>query len=173
MSLPRISRAALQAAEAAQGKAGILALVTEKTWQEAAPSAPRELTAEAMQRLSAAQTTLLAYDMLRRELMEGGYVQLIHNGYGPFFFLNPFAKAMKLWGLKELRNDVYAARRLYEKYGAEIERDCSDDEFMAMYERFEDFDELDDSFTDNEPLYTAAIADYVMANKGDFLEETE
>lgn len=172
MSLPKISRAALQTA-AAQGKAAVLALVTEKTWQEAAPGGPRELTAEAMQRLSAAQTTLLAYDILRRELMEGGYVQLIHNGYGPFFFLNPFAKAMKLWGLKELRNDVYDARRLYEKHGAEIERDCSDEEFMAMYERYEDFDELDDRFMDSEPLYTAAIADFVEANKEDFIEETE
>lgn len=173
MSLPRISRVALQAAATQPG--GILYLVVEKTWGEAlgCTDAPHELTAEAMQRLTAAQITLLAYDILRRELMEGGYVQLIHNGYGPFFFLNPFAKAMRLWGLKELQNDVYAARRLYEKYGSEIERDCSDEEFMALYERFEYFDELDDRFQDCEPQYTAAIAEYVEANKGDFLEETE
>lgn len=173
MSLPRISRVALQAAATQPG--GILHMVVEKTWGEAlgCTDAPHELTAEAMQRLTAAQITLLAYDILRRELMEGGYVQLIHNGYGSFFFLNPFAKAMRLWGLKELQNDVYAARRLYEKYGSEIERDCSDEEFMALYERFEYFDELDDRFQDCEPQYTAAIAEYVEANKGDFLEETE
>lgn len=173
MSLPIISREALQTAAIQPG--GILPLVVEKTWAEALGNhdAPHELTAEAMQHLTAAQITLLAYDILRRELMVGGYVQLIHNGYGPFFFLNPFAKAMRLWGLKELQNDVYAARRLYEKYGAEIERDCSDEEFMALYERFEYFDELDDRFQDCEPQYTAAIAEYVEANKGDFLEETE
>ena len=58
-----------------------------------------ELTAETMTRLSADEMTLLAYSILREELLEGGFVQLIQNGYGPFIFLNPFAKAMRLWEL--------------------------------------------------------------------------
>ena len=52
-----------------------------------------ELNAEAMSRLNADQITLLAYHILREEVMEGGFIQLIHNGYGPFIFHNPFAKA--------------------------------------------------------------------------------
>ena len=58
-----------------------------------------ELTQEAMQVLSPDQITLWGYVILRDELCDGGFIQLIHNGYGPFFFLNPFAKAMRLWGL--------------------------------------------------------------------------
>ena len=63
-----------------------------------------ELTAEALGKLEPDQITLWAYVILRDELCDGGFIQLIHNGYGPFFFLNPFAKAMRLWGLKEFRN---------------------------------------------------------------------
>ena len=57
-----------------------------------------ELTPETMSALNSSQITLLAYDTLRRELMEGGFVQLIYNGYGPFIFKNPFAKVLKGWG---------------------------------------------------------------------------
>ena len=60
-----------------------------------------ELTGESMQELNADQVTLLAYQMVRDEVMDGGFVQLIHNGYGPFIFRNPFARMMKLWGLRD------------------------------------------------------------------------
>ncbi len=48
-----------------------------------------ELTAETMAQLNADQVTLLAWDVLHQEVMDGGFVQLIHNGYGPFIFKNP------------------------------------------------------------------------------------
>ena len=57
-----------------------------------------ELTAAAMAQLNAEQVTLWGYMLLRDELMDGGFVQMIDNGYGPFFFENPVAQAMRLWG---------------------------------------------------------------------------
>ena len=60
--------------------------------------------------------TLIAYMTLREEVMDGGFVQLIHNGYGDFIFLNPFAKAIKDWGLKDLSKMIYEAKKLYWKY---------------------------------------------------------
>ena len=48
-----------------------------------------ELTAEAMSELNADQITLLTWDMLHEEVMDGGFVQLIHNGLGEFIFKNP------------------------------------------------------------------------------------
>ena len=72
-----------------------------------------EVNAETLPHLNGEQTTLLAYFILREEVMDGGFVQLIHNGYGPFIFLNPFAKAMRLWGLKDFSVWLYDARALY------------------------------------------------------------
>jgi len=46
-----------------------------------------ELTATNMAELNASQITLLAYHTLREEVMDGGFIQLIHNGYGGFIFL--------------------------------------------------------------------------------------
>ena len=116
-----------------------------------------ELTADNMAQLTSDELTLLAWDMLHTEVMDGGFVQLIHNGYGPFMFKNPVAKAFKLWGLHDLSKLVYAAHTLYVKYGVEIERDCSDEEFMALFERYPEFDDLDDAFVEHEEEWEAQI----------------
>lgn len=129
------------------------------------------LTAESMAELNASQITLAAYVIMRDEVMDGGFVQLIHNGYGGFIYLNPFAKALKRWGLKDLSNMVYSTHTLYCKYGEEIEKDCTDEEFMAMFEQYEEFDEYDDDFVENEEDWTAMIAAYVDDHLDDFVTE--
>ena len=93
--------------------------------------------------------------------MDGGFIQLIHNGYAPFFFHNPFAKAMEQWGLPELAKLVKKARRLYEPNRDELTKPCTDEEFMSLFERFPKFDDLDDAFVENEERFTAAIAEYI------------
>ena len=123
-----------------------------------------ELTAETMAELNSDQVTLLAWDVLHEEVMDGGFVQLIHNGYGPFIFKNPLAKALKLWGLRELSKLIYSAHTLYIKYGEQIERDCTDDEFMALFEQYPEFDDLDDTFVEEEENWTADIAHYIDEN---------
>ena len=120
-----------------------------------------ELTADTLSELNSDQITLLAWDTLHQEVMDGGCVQLIHNGYGPFIFKNPFAKAVKLWGMRELSKLVYDAHSLYVKYHEQIERDCTDDEFMALFEQFPEFDDLDDEFVEREEEWTEQVAHYI------------
>lgn len=129
-----------------------------------------ELNAEAMKQLNADQTTLLAYVIFRDEVMDGGFIQLIHNGYGPFIFLNPFAKAMRLWGAKDFCNLVYKGRKLFEKYADELTRECTDEEFMALFEQYPDFDELDDEFVEMEEEVTETVAHYIDEHIEDFAE---
>lgn len=127
-----------------------------------------ELTQESIVELNSDQVTLLAYIILRDEVMDGGFVQLIHNGYGLFIFKNPFAKALKNWGLKDLSRLIYNVHTLYVKYHAEIEKDHDDDEFMAMFERFPEFDEYDDDFVENEEQWTDEIAHYIDSHIDNF-----
>lgn len=124
-------------------------------------TAGNELNAESMSRLTADQITLWGYAILHEELMDGGFVQLIHNGYGPFFFDNPFAKAMRLWGLHDFSKVLYKAKKLYDERKETLTRDCTDEEFMALFEQNPEFDDLDDYFVENEEDITAAIAYYV------------
>lgn len=128
-----------------------------------------ELNAENMQQLSVAQITLLAYDILHEEVMDGGFVQLIYNGYGEFIFDNPFAKVLRDWGLRDLAKMLFAVRKLYKEYGEKIQRECSDDEFMAMFEQFPEFDDYDDEFVENEEDWTEAVARYVDEHIEEFV----
>ena len=128
-----------------------------------------KLTCDNMSELNADQITLIAYSVLRDEVMDGGFVQLIYNGWGPFFFNNPFAKAIRLWGLTDLAPLINKANRLYKKHRADVEKDYTDDEFMELFERFPDFDDLDDKFVENEEQWTNRIAFYVDDNLDKFV----
>lgn len=128
-----------------------------------------ELNADSMQQLNADQITLWGYMLLRDELMDGGFVQLIYNGYGPFFFENPFAKAMRLWGLHDFSKLLYKAKKAYDEHKADLTRERSDEDFMAMFEQYPQFDELDDEFVEEEENITSAVAYYVDENIKNFL----
>jgi len=124
-----------------------------------------EPTAETMEELNADQMTLLAWDTLHEEVMGGGFVQLIHNGYGPYIFKNPFAKALnKMWGMRELSKMLYEVHTLWLKHREQIERECTDEEFMALFEQFPEFDDYDDMFVANEEKYTEQVAHYIDEN---------
>lgn len=120
-----------------------------------------ELTADTMAELNSDQITLLAWQTLHDEVMDGGFVQLIHNGYGPFIFKNPFAKAVKMWGMRDLSKLIYNGHTLYLKYQQVIEHECTDDEFMALFEQCPEFDDLDDEFVEQEEAWTEQIARYI------------
>lgn len=121
-----------------------------------------ELTAETLGQLNSDQVTLLCWDTLHEEVMDGGFVQLIHNGYGPFIFKNPFAKALnKLWDMRELSKMLYEVHSLWLKHREELERDCTDDEFMALFEQYPEFDDYDDLFVEREEEWTEHIARYI------------
>lgn len=151
---------------AAEGMDAFLAAVVQAVKQ----TAGGELTAESMQQLTADQITLWGYDILHEEVMDGGFIQLIYNGYGPFFFDNPFAKAMRLWGLNEFSKVLYKAKNLYDERKDDLTRERTDEEFMALFENNEEFDELDNYFVENEEDITAAVACYVDDHLDSFVE---
>lgn len=120
-----------------------------------------EMSAAGMSLLTGEQHSLLAYIILRDEVMEGGFCQLIQNGYGGYIFDNPFARVMRLWGAPELSKLVYAAKKIFDKHRSDLERERTDEEFMAMYEQYEGFDDLEDEFLEKEEMFTAQVASYV------------
>ena len=126
------------------------------------------LTAESMQHLNADQCTLLAWHILHEEVMDGGFVQLLYNGYGPFFFQNPFRQMMRQWGLDPVATLINRAQSLYRRHKELLTTPCSDDEFMALFEKMTEFDDLDDTFVEHEEEWTARVAYYIDEHIADF-----
>ena len=96
-----------------------------------------ELTAETMPLLTGEQHSLLAYQIFRDEVMFGGFCQLIQNGYGG------------------------KAKKIYDAHRQDLEKERTEDEFMAMYEQYEAFDDLEEEYLDIEEEVTALVASYV------------
>lgn len=129
-----------------------------------------EITAENMDKLNGYQHTLLAYRFFSEEINQGGFVQLIQNGYGGYIFDNPTAKALKLMGAKGVSKIIYKAKEIYDAHRQELERETTEEEFNAMYVDFEQFDELEEKFFYIEEEETSIIAQYVDENLEDFAE---
>lgn len=128
------------------------------------------LTAENMNLLNGNQHSLLAYRFLTEELNDGGFVQLIQNGYGGYIFGNPTAKALKLMGAADMAKIVYKAKEIYDANRETLERETTEEEFTAMYVDFEVFDDLEEKYFEIEEEQTAIIASYVDEHIEDFGE---
>ena len=128
------------------------------------------LTAQNMSLLNGNQHTLLAYHFFTKEMREGGFAQLIQNGYGGYIFTNPFAKAIKQFGAIELAKLIYKAKEIYDPNKDRLEKETTDEEFNALYVEFEVFDELEEIYFDIEEKQTSIIAAYVDEHIADFAE---
>lgn len=127
------------------------------------------LTADNMGELNVNQHTLLAYRIILDEVMEGGFVQLIQNGWGPYIFNNPFAKVLRDWGERDLAKLIFEAGKYYHRHSEELEVNMSEEEFMALYESHEELNDMGDSFLDDiQETSTPEIAAYVRAHQEDF-----
>lgn len=127
------------------------------------------LTAENMLDLTVSQHTLLAYSIIIDEVMEGGFVQLIQNGWGPYIFNNPFAKVLRDWGFRDLANLIFDAGKYYRKHQEELEADMSEEEFMALYEAHEELNDMGDYFLDEiQETSTPGIVAYIKEHPTDF-----
>ena len=158
-----ISEEALRAG-AEKGYAAFLNVFTDK-YLEVLGGA---VNAENMSMLNGYQHALLSLRIFTEQMEEGGFIQLIQNGYGPYIFNNPFAKAMRLMGAKDFSKLIYDAKEVYDRNKEVLEADYSDDEFMALYEQFDKLGDLDDEFLDTENNIMEIIATYVDEHISDF-----
>lgn len=151
------------------------------------------LTAENMDMLNAEQHAVLCYRYVLDEVMEGGFIQLILNGYAPYVLEGPFPMVVKKeWGMKEdplctadislsmgrpcgeeatsnvmkkFSKLLYEVKKEYHKHQEELSRDMSDEEFMALYEQLEELNELGDDFLDeHQEEVTPAVAKMIVEN---------
>ena len=120
------------------------------------------LTEQNMDLLSLDEHILLAYKYLRDEVMEGGFIQLIQNGYGPYVLLGPLPMLMKKQlGLKKFGQFLFDVKREYVLHKDELEADKTEEDFMAQYEQFEALNEYGDEYLDDyEEIVTPAVAEY-------------
>lgn len=121
-----------------------------------------QLTEKNMDMLTLNEHILLSYRYLRDEVMDGGFIQLIQNGYGPYVLLGPLPMLLKKeLGLKRFGQFLYDVQHEYKTNREALEADKTEDEFMAQYEQFETLNDYgDDYLEDYEEEVTPAVAEW-------------
>ena len=115
------------------------------------------------------QHSLMAFSAFHSQVAAGGFIQLIHNGFGTYIFENPFAEVFGEWGAKHCQALIEKASPLFEKHRAEIEKETSLEEFVKMYEAFPAFDPLDQEYLEVMDSETEIIRSYVESHLEDLV----
>ena len=58
---------------------------------------------------------------------------------------------------------------MYDAHGEELEQERSDEEFMALYERFPQFEEPEEAFIEGEEDFTGRVARYADEHLDEFV----
>lgn len=119
---------------------------------------------EIMNDFTAEQHTLLAFNFLYGEVTNGGFIQLIQNGYGGYIFDDPFSEYIKRWGALEIGKIVDDAKILYNQNKVNLEKETDLEGFSKMYEEFTEFEPLDNRFYEAMDDEVEIIRKYIESN---------
>ncbi len=125
-------------------------------------------TGQVMQSFSATQHSLMAFNALYGEVTNGGFLQLIQNGYGGYIFDNPFSDIIRAWGAGQIADIVDRAKLIYDADREQLEQETTVEEFADLYHTFRDFEPLDALFYAVMDDETEIIKNYVAQHISDF-----
>lgn len=95
--------------------------------------------------LSEGQQMLICYDYIQNHVLQGGFLQLIQNGY--VNMLVPMPQWLEVAGAAHMALLLDEVLQVYVPNRDELEKETSVEEFSKMYEQFPQFKPLDDRFT--------------------------
>jgi hypothetical protein len=117
--------------------------------------------------LSPGQELMIRYDYVRMQVLQGGFIQLIQNGY---ISLLPPMPAMltqlEAADMAKLLDDVLKVYALNVEY---LSKETSVEEFAKLYDEFKEFELLDQQFTELNPKTERALVDYALKYPDEFM----
>ncbi|MBC9932982.1 DMP19 family protein [Chitinophaga qingshengii] len=135
-------------------------------YQDAIEEAEEE--EDILDQLTDDQHVLLIYDALYGQVTNGGFLQLIHNGYGQFIFETGFDEDLEKWGLKETAEIVRKAEAIFVEHKGLLEEERDLEAFSALYKTFTHFESLDNAFYDVMDEEVATFRAYIEAHLDTF-----
>ncbi len=117
--------------------------------------------------LSPGQELLIRYDYVRMQVLQGGFIQLIQNGYVNLLLSMPLMlKQVGALVMGQLLDDVLKVFSLnYEG----LSKETSVEEFAKLYEEYTEFEELDARFAQENAATEKAIVAYALRFPDEFM----
>lgn len=122
---------------------------------------------EFMDELSRGQQLLLAYDYLRTQVGQGGFIQLIQNGY--IGLLPSLIEQLMMVGANDMATVLDDVLKVYVLNIEQLGRQTTVEEFAKLYEEFKEFEGLDERYNTNNLPTERKMLDYAMNNINEFI----
>ena len=122
---------------------------------------------EFIDELSPGQQLLLAYDYLRTQVGQGGFIQFIQNGYvGLLPSLIEQLMMVQANDMAQILDDVL---KVYVLNIDQLGKQTTVEEFAKLYDEFKEFELLDSRYAEHNLPTERKMLDYAARNLNDFL----
>jgi len=122
---------------------------------------------EFLTELSPGQQLFLSYDYVRMQVMQGGFIQFIQNGYVSLLLPMPgWLQHIGANDMAQLLDDVLKA---YVMHIDMLERETTVEEFAQLYDQLPEFAGLDEEFTQLDAPTLHIMVKYAAAHLEEFV----
>ena len=116
--------------------------------------------------LSRGQQLLVSYDYVRMQVMQGGFIQLIQNGY--IGILPPMPQWLQDIGAVEMAKVIDDVLKVYVLNRDLLDWQTTVEEFAQLYEELGEFEILDKQFADLDPGTVEKIIAHAKAHISEY-----
>lgn len=116
--------------------------------------------------LSEGQQLMLSYDYLRQQALQGGFIQLIQNGY--IGLLPAMPVQLDMVGDHEMAQIIDDVLKVYVLNRELLDKETSIEEFARLYEELGEFEIIDSRFQTQDATTIAKILDYASTHIEEF-----
>ena len=118
--------------------------------------------------LSPGQELLIRYDYVRMQVLQGGFIQLIQNGYVDL--LLPMPQMLDQLAAKEMSQLLDDVLKVYALNIDALSKETSVEEFAKLYEEFIEFEDLDARFNAFHKATEKSLVSYALRFPDEFMK---
>jgi len=115
------------------------------------------------------QHSLMAYTVLDSQVGNGGFIQLIYNGWGPYVFESPLIETLRSWGLNDTPDLLEKASVIYNETGIDQKEEDTLDDFSRLYTDYPQFEKFDDAYYEINDSEVRLVKRYIEDHLDDFI----
>jgi len=160
--LPTIEEAKLNEAAASGNQLDLYDLLTQPLHEEMY----KRQSFEFMNELSEGQQLLLSYDYVQTQVLQGGFIQFIQNGYVSLLLSLP--GWLEDIGANEMSKVIDDVLKVYVLNRERLDTETSVEDFAKLYNEFKEFEILDNEFARLNDETIHQILDYALEAIEDF-----
>ena len=117
-------------------------------------------------KFSLGQRLLVSYDYLRMQVLQGGFIQLIQNGY--IGLLPEMPAWLQHVGANDMAQVIDDVLKVYVLNREMLDRTTTVEEFAQLYEELKEFEIIDERFNNAHYDTTKKIVEYAKAHTDEF-----